>query len=549
MTDENRTKEVATFNQDISIDIHEKQGVPEQPVTELAFLNRLGCPSQKVSPSRLLSALEHQLNDLLNNIYEFFCITDGLLRLTNSKPDETEELAKLSKEIVAVYYTAKLASLKCPSVTVENLLVSFSILLRLFEDLLKNYSEKGSDGLIQEDLNILFAFGLLLSALSRFVDGDRRSQTEPILVLLISLTGLQQLVDSFKMILLPAHQSRLFTLTLYRDLENIQASIQAEDADQIAKLKAIMELAFIRYGEFFLSSYTEELLFTLNCTDLLECPEALWNKATHGQTKIQTDLGPSFLVSMLKYQWAIIKDFQGLTPDPSNEIILFHTDLEDLFKFLSDQAQQLFLLTSALHTVLNEDTDYSSSFNTDADTLNKIYIELMDHLVRIVSALMEAFAVLSQNEETKLTRIEQMNLLQSTKFHVILLIFSLCSIQLSLAGPLHISTAPSISPVIELYLSKSDFTAASDTFELSEDFCAEFVKQSPSLYSNYSMLKGLSNAVQDKLSSTVLEKGILSTKFSLNMLSFCVLVVVMFFIQLTWFIQAVYAFIDDFFLY
>lgn len=516
---------------------------------ELSFLNRLGCPSQKISSSRLLLALQSQLNDLLYKIYDSFTISNGTMRATAPTRDETEELARLAKEIVAVYYTAKLATLKCPPEPIEEIANSFSILQKLFEDLLKEFSERGSETLRQEDLNIILSFGLLLSSLSYFIHEESKAHTEPIIILLISLTSLQQLVDSFKMILPPAHQSRLFVLTLYNDLERIQASLQVEDADQIAKLKAILELAFIRYGEFFMSSYTEELLLTLNCTDLLECPDAVWGKATHGKSTIQTELGPSFLVSMLKYQWAIIKDFNGVVPDPTNDIILVYSDLENLFDFLNDQAQQLFFLAAALNTVLNDDSNSRTNFNTDSETLFKIYAELMDYLVRIVSALTDSYIVHSQNDEINLTRLDQVYILQCAKFNVILLTFSLCSIQLSLTGPLHISTAPSISPVLEIYLFKSDFTAASDSCDLSENFTKTFAKQSQTLYSNYSMLRGLSKSVQLKLEGKPIEKGVFGTQLSLNMLSFYVLVIFMFLIQLIWFIQSFMLFIGDFFLY
>lgn len=496
--------------------------------------------------------LQIQLNEVLLKIYDSFTVQDGFLRFFDSKSpeDEAEDLAKLANDVKSVYYTAKFASLKCPSKPVENICNTFLILLKLFEDLLKNYSDRGSDGLRQqEDLNIIFTLGFLLSALSHFVHDEYKAQTEPILVLLISLTSLQQLVESFKIILPPAHQSRLFILTLYQDLQRIQTSLQEEDADQIAKLKAIMELAFIRYGDFFLSNYTDELLFTLNCSDLLECPEALWNKATHGTNTIQTELGPSFLVSMIKYQWAIIKDFQGLVPDPTSEIILYHTDSGYLFDFLNDQAQQLFLLAAALNTVLNQDENHRSAFNTDADTLVQIYTQLMDYLDRIVSALMDGYAVHSQNDQVNLTRFDQMILLQSTKFFVILLTLSLCSIQLSMTGPLHISSAPSISPVLEHYLFKSDFTASAKTCDISDDFSQEFIKHSIALFANYSMLKYLSKPVQSRLEGKSDKKGVLGTQLSLNMLSFSVLVVVMFFIQFIWFIQSILAFIDDYYLY
>jgi hypothetical protein len=517
--------------------------------TELDFIDRLGRPSQNIPSSRLLFTLQKQLNDLLLDIYDSFTLSNGTLLPLNPKADGASELAKLANDMVSLYFTAKLATLKCASKPVEDIVNSFCILLRLFEDLLKTYSKRGSEALRQEDLNILFAFGFLLSSLSHFVDEEIKTQSEPILVLLISLTSLQRLVDSFKMIFPPAHQSRLFVLTLYSDLERIQATLQGEDADQIAKLKALIELAFIRYGDYFMSSYTEELLFTFNCPHLLECPAAIWNKATQGKSTIQTDLGPSFLVSMLKYQWGLIKDFNGVAADPTNNIILFHTDLENLFEFLNDQAQQLFLLASALNTVLNEDARFRATFNTDAETLFKIYTELMDYLVRIVSGLMDGYSVHSQNEGTNLTTEEQMDILQCAKFHIVLMTFSLCSVQLSLTGPLHISTAPSISPVLEFYLSKSDFTASSQTCELSHEFTKTFASQSASFYSNYSMLKGLSKIVQAKLEGTFIDKGVFNTHLSLNMLSFTVLVIFMFFIQLIWFIQALLAFIEDYFLY
>lgn len=547
--------DVSIYIKDDGIQIEPTISSPKQEEydtanTKISFLNRLGCPSQNFSSAQLLLALQKQLNDLLLDIFDYFTLSNGTLKLIHrNKENEPEELAKLAKSIVSVYYTAKLASLKCPSEPVEDIVNIFSIILKLFEDLLKTYSEWGSEFLTQEDLNILFSFGILLSSLSHFVDQERKTQTEPIFVLLISLTSVHQLVDTFKMILPTAHQSRLFALTLCYDLERIQASLQVEEADQRAKLKAIIELAFIRYGDFFMSSYTEELLFTFNCKDLLECPAAVWNKATHGKSTIQTEFGPSFLVSVLKYQWAIIKDFNGAVPDPTNDIILFHTDLENLFDFLNDQAQQLFLLATALNTVLNEETSYRASFNTDSETLFKIYTELMDYLARIASSLMDDYTARSQNDETILTRLEQMDLIQSLKFHLVLMTFSLCSIQLSLTGPLHISTAPSISPVLEFYLSKSDFIASSDTCELSEKFTITFNSQASTLYSNYSMLKGLSKKVQSKLEGKLIEKGVLGTKLSLNMLSFCILVVFMFVVQFIWFIQAVFAFIDDFYLY
>ena len=208
-----------------------------------------------------------------------------------------------------------------------------------------------------------------------------------------------------------------------------------------------MDLAIKRYGEFFLRYYADEVKRNLNQDDLMDCPAALLDKS-----EASFQLSPSFYVTIIKYQWGIIKDFQGVSVDPLNKSIAYHMQLENLFDFLFDQAQQLFVFTSTLNAILNDEETFISGFSTDADTLIAIYTELMNHLDRLCTGLNNSYDILAQEatNNKSIDRPQQMKLKQLTKVYILLLTFSVCSIQLSLTGPLQITTAPSISAVLEI---------------------------------------------------------------------------------------------------
>ena len=472
---------------------------------DFLLINRLGALSKNSSFQRMSAAMRAQLCDLLNRIYDTFFIHDNEIVLLH--PEDTENvMISLAKEINAAYFIVKLTSLKGPGYQDDILIQSSSLLISLFERLLNLYASKGAD----------------------------------------SVTPVEKIVQAFKIILPEAHQSRLFTLTIYRDLQKIENHMEKDELDQTAKLKGVMELVLLRYGPFFLNYYADEILITFRRTDLLECPEELWKKATHGGNKIQAELGPSFLANMIKFQWGIIKDFNGIVPDPSNDSILYHTELENLFEFLVDQGQQLFLLTGALYSVLEENPSYQSTFVTDAELLTNIYTELMDHLSRIVTALNEAYTVKAQCGGSKIDHLDALILLQSTKFYVLLLSLSLCLIQLSLTGPLNISTVSSVSPIIEQYLFASDFTATLKTIDQpTQEFKDEFKSKKSLLCSNYSMIKKLSSSIFVQLEGNNPKPNALRSGMSWNMLNFTILVTIIFSVLSIRLIQAIISLLDS----
>lgn len=513
---------------------------------DFLLVNRLGSLAADTSPQKLLHVLRAKLGDLSNKIYDTFYVQNNIEIVLLQAGDSHEILMELSKEITAVYFTAKLASLKCAELQIKIFQETFSLLQSLFESLLKLYSSKGEDAVNQDEFTVILSLGFLCTALSQFIGPEASDRVEKALTLLISLAPIQQIVDSFKNIIPPAHKSRLFTLTLYNDLQKMETRIDTSEPQQIAKLKGIMEVVLNRYGDFFLSYYADEVLLTFNEKDLVDCPVALWEKATHGTgSRIQTELGPSFIVNMIKMQWGIIKDFNGIVPDPSESCLLFHTEQKNLFRFLLDQGQQLFLLVGALYTVLNEDQSYQSTFVTDAEILNKVFIELMDHLARLVMALDDDYEVTTQNELSTIEDPDKRKFIQSTKFYILLLCLSLCLIQLSLTGPLNISTTASLSAVLEHYMSRSDFTAAARDQNLKSDFQAEFKKHSVILCSNYSMIKRLSSGVLMKLEGRSLKLNVFNTGMTWNMLSFTVLVASASTIVFIWFFKTLITFLED----
>lgn len=518
------------------------------------LLSRLGVPLASVSRSQMMTILGNQVADVIELFYDSFIVKDGkLVMVWAAEGVDAEavvtEKCLLVKDINEVYFTAKLAALRFPNASVPKYRQDYTTLKSLFDTLLETYTQREDEPLVDEDLFILISLALLVSALAHFIDAEERNRTEPALALLLSLTSLNDLVTAFKYILPPAHQSRLFTLTLYRDLQRVEAKLDsAEEFDQIAKLKALMELAFLRYGDFFLRYYADEVMQTLGETDLIDCPLALWDKATHDGDQIQLDFGPSFLVSMLKYQWGIIKDFNGISPDPSNSSILYHTTLENLFEFLFDQAQQLFLFVGALNAVLSDGEAQFVNFNTDADTLITVYMEMMHHLDRICTALNDSYDVLPQEKGEVISRVDQMTLKQLSKVYILLLAFSICSIQLSLTGPLQITTAPSISAVLEQYISKSDFSTPIKECFVLDLFIAEFVSHSPDLIRNYSMIRGLSMSVLLHLEGKLTKVTAFNTGISWNMFSFFILMSSLLLLQLLWITRSVWAMAHDSFL-
>ena len=217
------------------------------------IFDRLGCPNAQVSGARLLKALLSQSSDLLNILYDTFYLNNGQLILINESLNLDEQIEKFFKEIISVYYTAKLTFLKS-SARIERLNQVFDMYLMNFEEILQFYTS-GTDenSSAKNSFNILLAFGLLVSALSEFINDKAKKRIQPALILLISMAPLAQLSDAFKIILPPAHQGRLFALTLYRDLQVIESKIEVDDIELIAKLKVIMEVALSRYGSHFLS--------------------------------------------------------------------------------------------------------------------------------------------------------------------------------------------------------------------------------------------------------------------------------------------------------
>ena len=512
---------------------------------DFLLINRLGALSKNSSFQRMSASMRAQLCDLLNRIYDTFFIHDNEIVLLH--PEDTENiLIALAKEINAAYFIVKLTSLKGPGYQDDILIQSSSLLISLFERLLKLYASKGADSVTSLEFNVILSLGFLTVALSQFIGKEACNRADPSLTLLLSLTPVEKIVQAFKIILPEAHQSRLFTLTIYRDLQKIENHMEKDELDQTAKLKGVMELVLLRYGPFFLNYYADEILITFRRTDLLECPEELWKKATHGGNKIQAELGPSFLANMIKFQWGIIKDFNGIVPDPSNDSILYHTELENLFEFLVDQGQQLFLLTGALYSVLEENPSYQSTFVTDAELLTNIYTELMDHLSRIVTALNEAYTVKAQCGGSKIDHLDALILLQSTKFYVLLLSLSLCLIQLSLTGPLNISTVSSVSPIIEQYLFASDFTATLKTIDQpTQEFKDEFKSKKSLLCSNYSMIKKLSSSIFVQLEGNNPKPNALRSGMSWNMLNFTILVTIIFSVLSIRLIQAIISLLDS----
>ena len=391
--------------------------------------------------------------------------------------------------------------------------------------MLKSFTNSGEDSAVPiEDFNILMSLVLLVKALSHFIDEEARKRVEPALALLISSTPLEQLVDSFKVILPPSHQSRLFKLSIYTDLQEVEGKFELDETAQLAKLKCIMELAFKRYGVYFLRYYADEVMINLNKKDLMDCPLALWNKATHGEDAMQLDFGPSFFVIIIKYQWGIIKDYHGISPDPTENAILYHSQLTNLFDFLFDQAQQLFLFVGALSYILNND-EIGMESDTDTNTLIIIYTEMMNHLDRICTGLNKSYDIQAQEGDEQLSLQEQMKFKQLTKVYILLLTLSVCSIQLSLTGPLHITTAPSISAVLEHYITNSDFTAPIKDCTILDDFGFEFEIQSSDLIRNYSMIRGISLPVLLHLERKDTKLTALNSGLSWNMLSLFVLIV------------------------
>ena len=508
------------------------------------LVDRLGLPISSVECRQMRYFLNNQIADLIELIHEAFHLENGKLVMFEEliDVDETEEKRLLAKDIIEVYYTAKLIDFKYPKVFVTDYRGKFAGLDELFKRMLKSYTKRGEEAISPEDLTILITLALLVRALSFFIDKETRERIDPTLALLVSLTPMNELVDIFKEIMPPSHQSRLFTLTLYRDLQNVEGKLEADEHDQLGKLRAIMDLAIKRYGEFFLRYYADEVKRNLNQDDLMDCPAALLDKS-----EASFQLGPSFYVTIIKYQWGIIKDFQGVSVDPLNKSIAYHMQLENLFDFLFDQAQQLFVFTSTLNAILNDEETFIGSFSTDADTLIAIYTELMNHLDRLCTGLNNSYDILAQeatNNES-IDRPQQMKLKQLTKVYILLLTFSVCSIQLSLTGPLQITTAPSISAVLENYISKSDFTAPIKDCTVLENFSAEFDVHSVDLIKNYSMIRGLSMTVFSHLQRRDTKVTALNTGVSWNILSFFILMSALLLLQFIWIIQAIWQFAYD----
>ena len=513
------------------------------PVSFKLF-DRLGLPISDITESKMLSVLNNQIADLIELIYETFHLENGKLVMFEglTDVDETEEKKLLAKDIIEVYFSAKLVALKYPKRFVSNYRGKFVTLKKLFNRMLRSYTNRGEEVISPEDLTILMTLALLVKALSCFLGKETRERIEATFALLLSLTPINEFVDTFKEIMPPSHQSRLFTLSLYRDLQNVEGKLEADEHDQLGKLRAVMGLAIKRYGEFFLRYYADEVKRNLNQDDLMDCPAALLDKSD-----VSFQLGPSFYVTVIKYQWGIIKDFQGVSVDPLNKSIAFHMQLENLFDFLFDQAQQLFVFTSILHAILNDEETFIGSFSTDADTLIAIYTELMSYLDRLCTGLNNSYDILAQEptDTESIDRVQQMKLKQLTKVYILLLSFSVCSIQLSLTGPLQITTAPSISAVLENYISKSDFTTPIKDCTVLENFSAEFNVHSVDLIKNYSMIRGLSKAVFSHLQRRNTKVTALNTGVSWNILSFFILMSALLLLQFIWVIQAIWQYAYD----
>ena len=522
---------------------------PENSNGSNQLFDRLGVPIPGIKAVEFLQLLGNQVADLIQLIYESFLVDKGKLVMINGSDFEADviknEKLLLTRDINEVYVTARLVSSMCPNTSVLSFRQNFTVLRNILDDLFSSYTQRNEEQVPIEDFGIVLSLALLVSALSHFIDAEEQTRAEPALALLISLTQLEHVVDAFNEIFPPAHQSRLFTLTLYRDLQRVEAKLESEEFDQIAKLKAIMELAFKRYGDFFLRYYADEVMQALGVSDLIECPLALWNKAVHGSNTIQLDLGVSFLVSLIKYQWGIIKDFNGIAPDPTNNVILYEPDLENLFEFLYDQAQQLFLFVGALSAVLNDEQAQFGGILNATETLIAVYMEIMNHLDRLCTALINSYHVVSQEDSKTVPHIEQMKSKQSCKAYILLLTLSVCSIQLLLTGPLQITTAPSISAVLEYYISKSDFTTPIKNCVIMDKFALEFFQQSPNLIRNYSIIRGLSTPILLHLEGKDKTVIALNTGLSWNMLSLFILMSSLLLIQFFWLLQAAWLFACD----
>jgi hypothetical protein len=516
-------------------------------------LTRLGYPNPNMKGSSMRFALKRQLSNLLNRIYDIFYVENGQIFLLDRRLDEEKTLKALVRDIMSVYYTAKLTSLKS-STRQDDFRQFFEVFLRRFEDLLKFYAHRNESSQLatpSQQFSVFLSLGFLVTAVARFMDEEARTRTEPALALLISFATPSQLAEVFMEILPPAHQSRLFALTVYADLQMVEQKFDSTgEREHISKLKAVMEVAFKRYGDNFLSFYSDELFVTFETVNLMKCPRELWNLATQGNGKvIQTELGASFLVNLIKYQWGIIADFNGVVADPSINAILMHTDLKNLFIFLHNQAQQLYLLVSALNYVLNDETHTRSAFRKDSDTLIRVYVELMDYVTRLSSALIDEYDVIPQSSTSTLSPQQSTDMLQPTKFYILLLSLSICSIQLSLTGPLHISNAPPFSQIIEYYIGSVDFTMARNTCKIKPQFANQFKLDSSVIFSNYSIIKDLSKPVLEHLSGQNSKMDALGTGLTWNFLSFCILVLVAFSAAVICSIRNYLVFIDDFFLY
>lgn len=503
----------------------------EKSPTSTQIFSRLGVPLSDMSDLTMLNILNIKANDLVVNL---FAMEGNAIMALNSLSIEDPVLKSLVMNISEVYFIAKILSLKMSKTFVKSFRPSYTILIQIFDELLKKFTSRNRDEPVPlGDFTILISLALLLSAFSKFVDVEAQERCEPALALLLSLSSIEHIVESFKLFLPPSCQSRLFGLTIYLDLQAIESKLDSEELEQIAKLKAIMEFAFKRYGDFFLRYYADEVMHFLNQKNLLDCPFELWNKATHGGHDIQVEFGPSFLVSIIKYQWGIIKDFHGISPDPTNNTIYYNTDLENLFEFLNDQAQQLFIFIGALKTVLNDDETEILTFSTDSDTLITIYMEIMNYLDRICTGLINSYAICSQDPNYS-ESLNNLDLGQSTKGFVLLMTLSVCCIQLSLTGRLQITTAPSISAVLEHYVSKSDFTAPIKNCTLLDRFIVEFPVHSLDLIRNYPMIRGLSVPTLIHLEGKDTKITAFNTGLSWNMFSFFILISSLLILQFFW---------------
>lgn len=512
--------------------------------------NRLGFPTQEITFLELLESVKV----LSQRITSTFMIVDGRLELMDSFLVFEEEIKNINLEVISVYYTAKLTSSKGSTMKADDC----SILKSFFESLLKIYSTSSSN--YEDDLDekstfmLILSLGLLLSALSSFLDQDAQDESDLALILIITITPLKLIVESFSQIMPPAYKSRLFSLTLYRDLQRIEEIIQTtakEDLEQLSKIKMITEMAFYRFGNYFLISYSDEILSAFNQKHLIACPKVLWKKVTFGSDTVKTDLGPSFLVNMSKLQWGILKDYNAIVPDPSTNSLYFHLNLDKLFHFQSDQVQQLFILNSSLYTLLKEDQGYQATFNTDADTLKTIYLQLMDHTVRLLTALQDNYTIEPQepNSNIKLSRLEKAKLLQSAKLHILFLTLNLCIVQLILTETLNIHSAPSISPIIEHYLMKSNFSCTIDNCNIIPEFQEQFKIHSEALITNYSMIKKLSNSVLSFFKGEQEDSGFLNLGLTWNSICYCLILVIILLIELKMIIDTLIRLSDELFLF